>query len=1235
MRLSGKQGRTLNSSLVCGSNHVANLRTPTLRHFSRATIVFMALALPFLAVGRLAFGQGIITGSISGSVTDPTGAIIPGSTVKVVGESTGANFEVKTNGEGEFNVTDVPLGLYTVIITANGFGPASTTHVRVIAGNNTSVGKQTLTLGSAAAQTVEVEGSASELINTESAQVETTIDAVQLTSAPIGGALDNMALMVPGVVNTHTFMSNTNGISYSVNGQRGRSNNSEIDGQTNNDTSLGGPSFFFDNQDALQEVQVVTSGEGAQYGRNMGAIVNYITKSGSNTFHGTAFEIYTGSWGSSLMQYQKDEQFGFCPPGTTAAEAATDGCGLVNTPRFVQNNWGGTFGGPIIKNKLFGFGSTLFSHQFESGVVDTSAGGLFPDTNGLTTLSGAFPNNPAVAAMKANGPYSTSAGNPTAISSSITTVPVTDGTSTANVEVAQYERTFPNAVYDQEHLGRLDYQMTPKDRFYVRVNYQYNPYYPAFYLVSAAVAAGGGYPDVIPRTWETGGDWTHTFTPSFVNQARYAFQQSSIGFYSGAIPTCTISNFDTCSSTVALGAPLSSYGYGGGLPQGRLIKVDQIQDNANWNHGRQSIMFGTEIDIQDSPWGFLPGANGVFNFTPGAATYASGANAGQPIPLRNATGAYDNGLSGMLEGVGEVTLSVGNPTIPFKETDYSLYFQDDWKVKRGLTVNLGLRYEFWGQSVNFLHGETVARQTGSHPFWNTSLPLSATTVPTVASDKRNIEPRIGIAYTPSFLPKAVVHAGFSMNADPEFYNLFINIATGAPTVNAGNFGCDGVTIQCLPSNGLTFASVQTADGKFLPSGGDPRALPQTQVPSNFHNPMGETYLLGVQYQVAPTAVASVSYVGNHSFGQFQALNANPDILAVQSAFPSYGGSSSPCTTTTATGYGRPNCNYAEVTQYGNTGFSLYNALQTSVTMRNFHGFTGTASYTYSRQIDNASEFAGTGNGGGTVSAFAQNPLDTDQGERGVGGYSYPSIWGIQTSYNEPWFSSQKGILGRLLGGYFFNSFYQFNGGSPFNPLQNSYSVTSACVLADITNTAAGGSCVYTPAGTAINPTQAEYGFSDVGFAQVQGNSNRPVLSNKSAPLGSVGINLGPGGYVDYVTGAAVSPSSEHWLWSNQYEAIAKGNPFPGVGRNTLRGDSFNNLDLTIGKNIHVAERVNMVIQASAFHALNRAVWRLHELKIRVRHWPGKWGSRRFLCSGVGQPQHPAHRQGHLLTTSGP
>jgi hypothetical protein len=1137
-----------------------------------------ALILLHAYCGSTASAQGIITGGISGTVVDPTEAFIPGATINVVSESNGTTFQVISNAEGQFQIPDVPIGSYTVRITASGFGQATVSHVQVVAGHVTSIGKESLNLGDAK-QTVEVLAGAAQLINTESSQGEVIVDSAQLQSLPVNGAFDNATLMVPGVVQTHgDAMSNTNGVNFSVNGERGRANNSEIDGQSNNDNSIGGPSFFFSNQDSLQEIQIITTNFGAQYGRNMGSVVNYITKTGTNSFHGSGFEYYTGSFLSSLMQYQKDPQFGYCPPGVNPST----GCTPVTVPRFVQNNYGGTLGGPIWKDKLFFFGSTFWAHEYQAGALDTSGGTLFPDANGLKQLQADYPNNPGVAAMVLSGPYSVADGNPTPQPGTTTTVPVTDGNTVNNIEMAGVERTLAAHVLDQEELGRLDYQMTTNDRFYLRYDYQNNPWIPAWYLYFNAGIAAGGYSQVSGISHQVGGDWTHTFTPKVVNQLRYGFQQSSIGFEQGAQPSCTITDFNSCSSIVTIGAGAEGFGYGylsllpPSFPQGRLIKVNQVQDNGTWNLGKHTIIFGGEFDHQNSPNGYLPNAEGTFNFTPVPTN-----------PLRNisSNSALNNGFTGMLEGVGTLILTQGSPTIPFKEPDYALYFQDDWKALPNLTVNLGLRYEYFSQSVNLLHNESVAQQTGPHPFWNTSLPLSATTFPKINSSYRNIEPRIGLAFTPKSLPKMVVHAGFAINVDPEFYNIFLNIATAAPVVNAGIVNCNGVTVNCEPANGFTFATVQAADDPLLPTGGDPRLNPIYTVPTSLRNPMAETYTLGIQYQVFPAAVMEIRYLGNHTFDQFQVMNTNPDVLDVQSAFPGYGAGITPCTDQSAPGYTRPNCNNFLVDTVGNTAFSIYNGLQTSLTVRNFHHWTGTASYTYSRTIDNTSEINSTGAGGNT-SAFAQNPLNTDIGERGVSGNSYPNVWGVQAVYTEPWFAGQSGILGRLLGGYFFNAFYQFNGGQPFSPIQNAISVQSSAVQADIAGTGS-----LSPAIAAnINPTEAQNSFCDATFAANFGNPCRPILSNAKAPLSSIGINLGPGGYVDYVTGLPTPASSEHWLWNNQYEAIARGNPFPGVGRNTLRGDSFNNVDLTVGKNIKINERINMILQASAFNVMNRAYY---------------------------------------------
>ncbi|HLI04425.1 MAG TPA: carboxypeptidase regulatory-like domain-containing protein, partial [Terracidiphilus sp.] len=482
------------------------IQLPIAKRISR----LLSLAATMLvAAGTMAAAQGIITGGITGAVTDPSGAVVSGATVKAVNSTTGMSFTGTSNGEGVYLISSVPVGTYNVTITAGGFSTVAVNHVVVAAGNATPIPTQKLALGQAA-QTVEVEGGAAELLNTTTAQGETVMDSEQLQNLPVNGAFDNVTLAVPGVVQTHNNnFSNTNGAGYSVNGQRGRSNNSEIDGQSNNDNSIGGPSFFFSNQDALQEIQVITDNWSAQYGRNMGAVVNYITRSGTNKFHGSGFEMYTGSWLSSLLQTQKDPQFGFCPQGENAnclnnPNSPFFGLTIPFVPRFVQNNWGGTLGGPILRDRLFFFGSTFWSHEYQSGNTFTSGGTFFPDPAGLSQLQASFPGNPGVAALVQNGPYSVPTGNPTPIPTTAANpcangwaagpngsciMPVTNGTTIANIEVAQYKRVLQQYTLDQEHLGRLDFQLGGHDRFSLRYNYQNNPTIPGLYLQSNAAAA--------------------------------------------------------------------------------------------------------------------------------------------------------------------------------------------------------------------------------------------------------------------------------------------------------------------------------------------------------------------------------------------------------------------------------------------------------------------------------------------------------------------------------------------------------------------------------------------------------------------------------------------------------------------------------------------------------------------------------------------------------------------------
>jgi Carboxypeptidase regulatory-like domain len=1108
--------------------------------FPRISFAVSLAALVWLLGLRpaVSHAQGIITGSLTGFISDSSGAAIPNAPISVENNATRGFYKGVSGGDGTFVIRDVPIGTYTVTINMQGFSRDTVQNVQVNAGATTSIGNQRLAPASAV-ETVQVAASSAALLDTTTAEGSATIAAKELQELPVYGGFDTTTLLVPGIVSTHSNgFAQSNGIDYSSNGLRSRSNNAELDGQANNDLLITGPQIYFSNPDALEEIQVISNNFGAQYGRNAGSVVNYITRSGTNQFHGSGFEFYTGTWLSSLTQGQKGPQFGYCVPGQSPAT----GCTQPAVPAFTENAYGGTLGGPIIKNKLFFFGSTWWVRTFQGATRYTSQGALFPDATGLGQLQSAFPNNPGTAELVQQGPFAFKYGNPASFGPT-SIVNVTDGNTTAGIEMAQVARNVANIDLDQEQMGRLDYQPTANDHFYLRYIYQDTPLIAYF-----GSQVNGNWVNVQSTTHSIGGDWTHSFNPKWVDQLRYSFQQARLAFDAGGVPTCTIGNLSTCPSNVSFGSSFLQLGYPIGQPTGRIAKVTQVQNNATGAVGKNNLSFGGEFDYQNNPNINLPNGAGVFTFTPGSSSF----------PLRNtsSTESTYNGITALLEGVSLTALTAGDATTHFTAPNVFAYFQDDLKVTRRLTLNLGLRYEYFGQAVNALHRETVAQQTGSNPFWDTSLPLSATTFPKVDNFWKNIEPRFGFAYNPEFDEKMVIRGGFSINADPFFNEIFLTAASGSPVVNSGTFSCDGITVQCLPSGGFTYANVHALNNALIPSGGDPRVSPEQDVPTNFRTAFAETWTLGIQHQVGRESAFEIRYVGNHVSHEFQRFNSNPLL-----------GSASPCTDPTQPGYQRAICTNYLRSSVGNTGFSIYNGLQTSFTTRSIYNFSGSFSYTYSRAIDNASEIDSTF-GAGTTIAYAQNPLDLSEGERGVNGMSYTNVIGSKITYTVPFFRAEKGIVGRALGGFRANAFYTFNTGQPFTPYQSAFSQSPN-----------------------INPNDPKTYLSNCdsafnGYFNSGNDVCRPVLSNPRAPIGSVGINTG-NGYMDYATpGKTIARSDAHWIYNNQYEAQALNNPYPGVGRNTLRGQNWSALDASIYKDVRVNERITLQLQMTAWNALN-------------------------------------------------
>src|SRR5215510_5959514 len=358
-------------------------------------LVAMTLALVWCipAVGQ------VLKGSISGTVADPQGAVISGAQVKATHLDTGAVYSTTSDSSGLFRFNLIPAGTYKVEVSAQGFKTTVQSSVLVTPGEDRGLGALKLAVGGAA-ETVEVVGAAP-LIDTTQSQVTNTFSGVQLqtfTGIQENEGLDNLALFVPGVTSARdNGFSNTNGgTGFSVDGLRGRNNDQEIDGQNNNDNSVGGPGLFVSNTEFVQQYVLVTNQFGPEYGRNAGSVVNIITKSGTNNWHGSLHGNENNSVLNSLNNTQKNQRI--CGP---------DNC--LEQPARLNNEFSGfSIGGPMVKNKMFIFGG--FDNQIVATIFPFRDTGLLPTPAGLAQLNACFPVRTSLQAFNKFGPYSIAAG---------------------------------------------------------------------------------------------------------------------------------------------------------------------------------------------------------------------------------------------------------------------------------------------------------------------------------------------------------------------------------------------------------------------------------------------------------------------------------------------------------------------------------------------------------------------------------------------------------------------------------------------------------------------------------------------------------------------------------------------------------------------------------------------------------------------------------------------------------
>jgi hypothetical protein len=1027
-----------------------------------------------LALCIPSFGQ-VLKGSISGTVTDPQGAVVSGAQVKATNTATGAPLTTTTDGSGLFHFNLIQAGTYKIEVSAPGFKTVQQNDVLVVAGQDRGLGALKLTVGEAST-TIEVAATAP-LIETTQAQVTNTFSGTTLTTfagVQENQGLDNLALFVPGVVSVRdNGFSNTNGgQGFSSNGLRGRNNDQQIDGQNNNDNSVGGPGLFVSDVEFVQQYVLVTNNFGPEYGRNAGSVVNIITKSGGNAWHGSIYESENNSILNSLNNGQRQ---GF----TTDAA----GNNLTEQPRWDDEFGGFTIGGPLVKNKAFIFGG--FDQELISTKSIFQSTGLAPTPTGLAQLAACAPGSTGLAAYNKVGPYSISGGNPTPVNN--TSVDVSPAC--LGIDFAQVQRIVQTPFHGFNFTNRVDYQRG-NDNFMARYLFNRGNNFNIDFGDGAA-----GYPVSVPALSQAilvG--WTHNLSSRMVNELRVGFNRLNVDFGGNTLGTVpTADQVGTAVPRITFrGSTFLGVGTATNLPQSRIVNTWQAQDNWNFVMGKHTFKAGVNYTFQRSPNVFLPNLNGAFQF-------ANWANLLTNTPRI-------------------VQLAAGDPTLDFREHDTFVYAGDDWKIGQHLTLNLGLTWSYYGQPANLFNQITVPRESNpATAFWaNTSsplttgdpaspingqpIPLSARTFPSFPAPKNSFGPSLGFAYSPQwggFLTgngKTTIRGGYRLLYDPPFYNIYLNMSSSAPEVFLQAFSGTAASTKPLPAvpNGTNVRALYSgalAKGVF-----DPRQFGDTSLSPNFGPDKVHSWSLGIEREVSKNSAVEIRYAGNHATDLFQSVNANPQVGTDQFGQPGLlddfpnlvpaGVTACPSSQAVVqAAIGRANCNLGIQRNRVNGGSSDYNALQTEFRANNlFKQLTIRTGYTFSKNLDNVSEIFATF-GGATTVPFAQNMFNTTSAERSFSGLDIPHQWTITATEELPFFKEQHGFIGHMLGGWVVNANYVLASGQRYTPAQL-------------------GDAAFGSNGNYFD-NQFLTAFNSGGVDQA-----RPFLGNLSAPQTAVGIFAG-------------------------------------------------------------------------------------------------------------------------------
>ena len=628
----------------------------------------LSAALLFLASATLLHAQ-TSKGILVGTVRDSTGAVVSHANITITSQLTGETRNTASNGEGAYRVEALNPSVYSIHIDAPGFTGLDVKDLHVLPSVVTS-NDAVLSLGQVST-TVSVEAE-SNGVNLENGQLSSTIGATELSKVPIF-SLNPVELVatVPGAqfINQNSLNLGGTGGQYEqveINGARPRANNFMLDGQDINDIGLGGQAFQPQIPDMFQSVVTYTNNAPAEYGRAGGGVINLITKAGSNQFHGSAFELYSGS-GLNAVDGQTRK-------GSTSR---------ANKARFDQHQYGFTAGGPLWKNKLFAFGGTMFTRFYGNS---NSTQIELPDAAGYATLTSI--GGPQVALLQGllnNGSYLTQYKN----NSGSTPVELLNAGNQPGcpvggciVTTANFERPpVAQQAPDTQWFYRIDFTPREKDTFGFRYLHDRNNFLPDLGLNTSGLPGFDG--EVGGPTELASGNWTHVFSSNLLNEFRVS--ETRISFLFQATPAALANPLAKVFNINFTDNGLPVLGLSQNIPQGTKEDAYQFQDTVGWTKGKQSIRIGTDVGrtletllVAQDPYGQL--------------NFAADANGS----------GLANFLNNNLGVSGSATKTIGPTRIDPHIWKSGFFAQDDIKVSPSLTINLGLRYDYLTDPANGL-----------------------------------------------------------------------------------------------------------------------------------------------------------------------------------------------------------------------------------------------------------------------------------------------------------------------------------------------------------------------------------------------------------------------------------------------------------------------------------------------------------------------------------------------------